>query len=89
MSFKQHIAIAVLALACTQAYATSLGGNSGVGHGARAGAKAGSGAVGQSSASASQSGSSGGRYQWVNPDASLVDGYQPWPESEMRQFQKP
>lgn len=33
---------------------------------------------------AAQQGGQGGKYQ-----ASVVDGYQPWPESEMRQFQKP
>lgn len=39
-------------------------------------------------AGASQSGN-GGSYWTPAPDSSLVDGYQPWPESEVRQFQKP
>lgn len=86
MSFKKHIAIAALLAFSLHAHATNYGGNSGAGHGARAGATAGSGAVGQSAA---QSGSSGGRYQWANPDASLVDRYQPYAEADVRQYQKP
>jgi hypothetical protein len=31
----------------------------------------------------------GGSYWAPNPNASVVDAYQPWPQSEMRQFQKP
>ena len=31
----------------------------------------------------------GGRYYYGPRDGSVVDGYQPWPESEMRKFQKP
>jgi len=90
MSFSKHIAIAVLALACTQAYAQSYGGNSGAGHGARAGVAAGAGAVGRGAAqSASNGGSGGGRYQWVNPDWNPVDQYQSWPQSEMKKFAKP
>lgn len=39
-------------------------------------------------ANAGQSGN-GGSYWSPQPDSSLVDAYQPWPESEMRKFQKP
>lgn len=39
-------------------------------------------------AGASQSGQ--GRSYWTPaPDSSLVDNYQPWPESEMRKYQRP
>lgn len=43
------------------------------------------------SASPGQSaqGGQGGSYWTPGPNASLVDAYQPWPESEMRRFQKP
>lgn len=88
MSFSKY-SLAILLVCSLHAHATNYGGNSGAGHGARSGATAGSGAVGQSSASASQSGSSGGQYGWVNPDASLFDRYQPYPQAEMRQFAKP
>lgn len=39
-------------------------------------------------ANAGQSGN-GGSYWSPQPDSSLVDAYQPWPQSEMRKFQKP
>jgi uncharacterized membrane protein len=57
------------------------GGNHGA-MGAAAGASAGG------SSGAGQSGM-GGSYWAPNPNASVVDAYQPWPQSEMRQFQKP
>jgi hypothetical protein len=88
MSFKQHIAIAaVLALTITQAHAQL-----GAGHGARAGSggAGGYGGFGSSSAQGSaQGGSNGGRYQWVDPDWTPVDQYQPWRQKDMQQFQKP
>lgn len=45
------------------------------------------GSAARGTAAAGQSGQ-GGQYGWINLDSSLVDQYQPWPESEMRQFQK-
>jgi hypothetical protein len=87
MSFLKSIVLpAVLALACSQAQAQL-----GASHGARAGSggAGGYGGFGSSSQGAAQGGSSGGRYQWVNPDTDPVDQYQPWPQKEMRQFQKP
>jgi len=84
MSFPKFSAAIAAIILSTSAHAQLS-----AGHGARAGATAGSGAVGSHGQSAGQSGSNGGRYLWINPDASLVDQYQPWPESEMRKFQKP
>lgn len=51
-------------------------------------------AAARAAASAAQSARSGapgngGSYWAPDPNASLVDNYQPWPESEMRRFQKP
>ena len=42
-----------------------------------------------SHASASAQSGQGGSYWTSDPNASLVDAYQPYPEAEMRQFQKP
>ena len=42
----------------------------------------------QGSSAAGQSGM-GGSYWAPKPNASAVDAYQPYPQSEMRQFQKP
>jgi hypothetical protein len=60
------------------------GGNNGA-LGAAAGAFGGSKG---SAAGAGQSGQGGSYGTWYLK-SSLVDGYQPWPEEEMRQFQKP
>lgn len=42
-----------------------------------------------SHASASAQSGMGGSYWTPDPHASLVDAYQPFPESEVRQYQKP
>lgn len=42
-----------------------------------------------SHASASAQSGQGGSYWTPAQNASLVDAYQPWPQAEMRQFQKP
>lgn len=43
----------------------------------------------QASHGASAQSGQGGSYWTPDPNASLVDAYQPFPESEVRQFQKP
>lgn len=63
------------------------GGNNGA-VGMSGGARAGLGASNSSQAGAGQSGQGGSYGTWYLKQ-SLVDGYQPWPQSEMRQFQKP
>jgi hypothetical protein len=83
---KSFAAILLLALA-SSAHASNASANQG--HhggsmgavGASAGAFGGSTTGASAGSNASQSGS-GGRY-------SIVDNYQPWPESEMASFQKP
>ncbi len=77
---KAFIAI-IIACTCMHAHAQALGGNSGVGHGARAGIGAGVGAASSGPSGASQSGANGGRY-------SAFDQYQPWPQAEMKQYAK-
>lgn len=72
--------LAVLMLVSAVAHAQSVGGNSGVGHGARGAVGAGAGAS-HGTAGASQSGANGGRY-------SAFDNYQPWPQAEMKQYAK-
>lgn len=89
---KSH-AIAILVIVSLTANAGTIGGpHGGMSAGAASpgmmGMQAGPGqhgpaATGGETAAAHQGGQ-GGKYQ-----ASAVDGYQPWPESEMRQFQKP
>jgi hypothetical protein len=78
---KPFLFALLLALA-TQAHASVVSANYGH-HGATLGSSASTGepATGMVGAPAAQSGN-GGRY-------SLVDAYQPWPQSEMRQFAKP
>jgi hypothetical protein len=91
-SMRNRIALVLASLVvATSAHATSVGGGK---HGNHSGYGLGPGstAAGEAAAArgwgaganvgATQSGSNGGRY-------SMVDNYQPWPEDEMRQFQKP
>ncbi|MEM5294262.1 hypothetical protein VSR82_07950 [Burkholderia sp. JPY481] len=63
------------------------GGNNGA-VGAAAGAFGGSSSSSAGAAAAGASGM-GGSYWSPDPNASLIDGYQPWPQREMKQFQKP
>jgi hypothetical protein len=71
-----------LLLAATQAHASTARGEGGH-HGASLGSTArATSSVSSQSATAASAQRSNGRY-------SLVDGYQPWPESEMAQFAKP
>lgn len=67
------IIIAALALTCAAAQARNVGRGSAVGS-----------AMGQSSASGQ-----GGRYGFADPNWSPVDEYQPWRQSEMKQYAKP
>lgn len=60
------------------------GGNNGA-MGASAGAFGGSAGASAGSGQSGQGGSYGDYYL----HSSVVDGYQPWPQAEMRQFQKP
>jgi hypothetical protein len=81
---KQLIAIIAL-LAATSAHASVVGANHGNHSAAGLGPAGGQHAAGQAGAisnagTAGQSGN-GGSY-------SMVDNYQPWPQSEMAQFQK-
>lgn len=71
-----------LFLAHSCAYASNAsanGGHHGGGNNGAVGAAAG--AFGGSSSAAAGQGGNGGRY-------SVVDNYQPWPQSEMKKFQK-
>jgi hypothetical protein len=81
--------VAVLFLS-TSAFASTVGaahGHHGGGNSGAVGASVGA-AGGNSGAASGQSGA-GGSYWAPNPRASVVDAYQPWPQSEMAQFQKP
>jgi hypothetical protein len=78
---KSFAAILLLALA-SSAHASNASANQGHHGGGNNGAMgAAAGSFGGQSAAVGQSGN-GGRY-------SMVDQYQPWPESEMASFQKP
>jgi hypothetical protein len=76
---KSLLFAALLALA-TQAHASTASANQGHHGGANSGALGCSCGASHGTAAAGQSGN-GGRY-------SMVDQYQPWPESEMRNFEK-
>lgn len=67
------IIIAALALSCAAAQARNVGRGSAVGS-----------AMGQSSSQGN-----GGRYGFADPQYSLVDDYQPWPQAQMKQYAKP
>ncbi|WP_433705781.1 hypothetical protein [Paraburkholderia sacchari] len=79
------VAIALFALATT----AHAGSNAQGPHGGIAAARGI--AASRAAAQASHAGQSGQGGSYWKPDlnASVVDAYQPWPESEMRQFQKP
>jgi hypothetical protein len=93
------ILLALLLSASTIASAQSVGGN---GHGTRGGNGPGGAPgstsngyghgeqAGHPSASIGQAaqGGQGGNYWAPSLNSSLVDAFQPWPESEMRQFQQ-
>jgi hypothetical protein len=87
------IAVAALSFS-TASFASSMSANAGHhgggNHGA-VGAAAGAFGGGSSSAGSAGSGQSGngGSYWSPNLNADPVDAYQPWPQSEMRQFQRP
>lgn len=89
MSYAKSIAAAALLTLATTAYA---GSNSQGPHGGIAAARgiAASRAASQAS-HAGQNGQSGqgGSYWAPVQNASAVDAFQPWPEAEMRKFQKP
>lgn len=82
---KQLLAIIAL-LVVGHANASQVGASHGNHGGGGFGPSGGQAAAGQAasvgSKGAAQSGSNGGRY-------SMVDSYQPWPQSEMQQFAKP
>lgn len=84
---KTLVLIALLASAGI-AQAHSVGRAEGGHHGASLGSTAAAVAANHASANAAQSSGFGGSYFSPDAHASLVDGFQPWPESEMRQFQK-
>jgi hypothetical protein len=82
--------VAVISLS-TPAFASTVGaahGHHGGGNNGAVGASSGAFGGGSAAGSAGQSGM-GGSYWAPNPDASPVDAYQPWPQSQMKQFQKP
>jgi hypothetical protein len=89
MSYAKSIAVAALLIA-TAAHA---GSNAQGPHGGIAAARglAASRAAAQASHAGQSVGQSsqGGSYWTPDPNASLVDAYQPFPEAEMRRFQKP
>ncbi|MCX4154964.1 MULTISPECIES: hypothetical protein [Paraburkholderia] len=76
------ILLAILMLVASHTYASTASANHGHHGGLGNGAIGGQSSVGSPAASAAAAGGKGGRY-------SLVDDYQPWPQAEMKQFQKP
>jgi hypothetical protein len=85
---KLTLTLIALAL-CLSAHAQGPAhGRSGASGGERTGAPSHA-AQSAQSASTAQQGQSQGRSVFAPSDTSLVDAFQPWPESEMRQFQRP
>jgi len=90
---KKTIAILTLALIASAANAATCGCKSGTSGGQTAyghnGGVANAGAHGMAGSSSSGGNSSGLSYFSPWPYEDAVDRFQPWPEQEMRQFQKP
>lgn len=86
---KIIIAVAALTFSAASFASTASAnhGHHGVGNSGSVGAAAGA-FGGGSSAGAGQSGN-GGSYWSPNLNAAPEDAYQPWPQSQMRAFQKP
>lgn len=92
MFHVKHTIAVIMAVCAVAAHAQSSaqhGHRAGVSIGARGAlghaAAASSGGANASANGAAQSGSNGGAYS----SASMMDNYQPWPQSEMQQFAKP
>jgi hypothetical protein len=88
--------LAILALVVSMgAQAQAVGGNSGVGHGMRAATTNGAngvGAIGGNAGAVGAAMGNGGQWSWngymTQYDPNSVDRFQPWPESQMRQYQE-
>ena len=85
MSYAKSIAVAALLTLATTAHA---GSNAQGPHGGIAAARGLAASRAASHASASAQSGQGGSYWTPDANASLVDAYQPWPQSEMKQFAK-
>lgn len=79
----------IVAALCQPVHAATTSANHGHHGGGNKGALGASTSSSTGSSSASGQSGQGGSYWTPNPRASLVDEYQPWPQNEMRQFQKP
>jgi hypothetical protein len=90
---KFIIAVAALSLSASSFASTASAnhGHHGGGNNGAMGAAAGAFGGGSSAAGSAGSGQSGmgGSYWAPNLNADPVDAFQPWPQSEMRRFQKP